>query len=525
MHIGLLFYTDSLVLQNQTQKLNGRGMANLGFLKALLQYKAEHSVSLLVSGHWEKQIVQEQVFSPHQNSCPIITFSELSKFLKEKPLQALHYPSPDLYRAFEIKKLNPTPMAVTGVTHSLGSAPFLEWLYLSLLASPQATDALICTSPAAVKVLRKLQSEITHAFDLNPLATPQIPLAIHCADFQKTPAHNLYPEFPQEEFVLLYLGRISLFTKCDLKPLLIVFRELIKRSPKKSRLILAGACEEEAYLEDLSAYSHSLGINSQISFKKNPSEELKKSLLQRAQVFLAPNDNPQETFGLSILEALASGLPIVAADWNGYKSLIENEKEGFLIPTLIPSHLDFMGETAALQIDAMNHLYFSQSTATDLEIFTEKILSLITNEELRQDMARQARQKSSAYDWSQVIPQYLDLWENLSQQNIPVKNKSTGAVKERLYTLNYHQIFSHYATQVLTEEDSFQISPLGQEALQGNIPLENPPSLDEFLPVDAVLQVLQMGGKGFRVADLSSISQGEFILMWLYKYGFVKRVS
>lgn len=526
MHLGLLFYSDSLVLQNQTQKLNGRGMANIGFLSALLKYKKEHELTIIVSADWEKQVLQEHIPELKLHHCPLVSLSELKNYLQQKPLHALHYPSPDLYRAFEIKKLNPIPLAITGVTHSLGNSPFLEWLYLTLLAKPNSKDALVCTSSAAVEVLRKMQNGIQESCGLASIATPKIPLAIDCSHFETATTNNLETEFAADEFLLLYVGRLSLSSKCDLKPLLLVFRELIKRSPKKIRLVVAGACDEEGYLNDLMAYSESLGIAQQVSFQKNPSEEFKKNLLKRAQIFVAPNDNPQETFGLSILEALASGLPVIAADWNGYKDLIQNEKEGFLIPTLIPPQIDFMAETAALQIDAMNHLYFSQSTATDLEIFIDKILLLLNNENLRLQMSEAAKQKSRIYDWKQIIPQYLNLWKRLSEKSeqnelTPLSVSTTSTSK--LYTLNYHEIFSHYATEILNEKHQFQLSDLGKEALEGSIPLENSPSLDQFLPVQDVLQILQMGLKGFRLADLVSIANAEFILLWLYKYGFLKR--
>ena len=38
-----------------------------------------------------------------------------------------------------------------------------------------------------------------------------------------------------------------------------------------------------------------------------------------ADVFLSLVDNIQETFGITPLEAMAAGLPVVASDWDGYR--------------------------------------------------------------------------------------------------------------------------------------------------------------------------------------------------------------
>ena len=62
-------------------------------------------------------------------------------------------------------------------------------------------------------------------------------------------------------------------------------------------------------------------------------------MINRFQVWHAADlvvslvDNIQETFGLVIVEAMASGLPVVATDWNGYRDLVVDGETGFLVPT------------------------------------------------------------------------------------------------------------------------------------------------------------------------------------------------
>ena len=52
-----------------------------------------------------------------------------------------------------------------------------------------------------------------------------------------------------------------------------------------------------------------------------------------ADLFVTVSDNLQETYGLTVIEAMASGLPVVAAGWNGYQETVRHGETGFLVPT------------------------------------------------------------------------------------------------------------------------------------------------------------------------------------------------
>ncbi|MFX4717673.1 glycosyltransferase, partial [Acinetobacter baumannii] len=41
-----------------------------------------------------------------------------------------------------------------------------------------------------------------------------------------------------------------------------------------------------------------------------------------------------ETFGITPLEAMAAGLPVVVSDWDGYRATVRHGVEGFLVETL-----------------------------------------------------------------------------------------------------------------------------------------------------------------------------------------------
>ena len=67
--------------------------------------------------------------------------------------------------------------------------------------------------------------------------------------------------------------------------------------------------------------------------EKPVSEEAKRNALAAADVGISLVDNAQETFGLAVAEAMAAGLPMVVSNWSGYRDLVREGVDGYLIPS------------------------------------------------------------------------------------------------------------------------------------------------------------------------------------------------
>ena len=60
-------------------------------------------------------------------------------------------------------------------------------------------------------------------------------------------------------------------------------------------------------------------------------------LLSQADLFVLPSE--QESFGLAALEALASGVPVVASNVGGLPEVVRHAETGWLVPVRDPTAL------------------------------------------------------------------------------------------------------------------------------------------------------------------------------------------
>ncbi len=90
---------------------------------------------------------------------------------------------------------------------------------------------------------------------------------------------------------------------------------------------LRGMCIEEI---------ERLGLGESVRLHGAQSPEYVKSLLNHAAVFVqhsvTANDGDMESFGISLVEAMASEIPVVATDHNGFSETVIHGETGYLVP-------------------------------------------------------------------------------------------------------------------------------------------------------------------------------------------------
>ncbi len=93
------------------------------------------------------------------------------------------------------------------------------------------------------------------------------------------------------------------------------------------RLRIAGSGE---LLELYRKQANKLGSGGLVEFLGGISDQELADEYRRASVFVLPSINRNEAFGLVLLEAMASGTPVVASDLPGVRKVFESGKQGYL---------------------------------------------------------------------------------------------------------------------------------------------------------------------------------------------------
>jgi glycosyltransferase involved in cell wall biosynthesis len=143
--------------------------------------------------------------------------------------------------------------------------------------------------------------------------------------------------------------------------------------PKHIRLIIVGEGDERHTLESI---ADSAGVSDRVEFRGLiPHEEL-PAIYREADIFCLPSLN--EGMSNTMLEAIASGLPIVATITGGTEELVTNGRNGYFVQT---------------------------SSSDDL---ADKLGILAADPVLRARMGEVSRAKAESMSWHAVASDYVD---------------------------------------------------------------------------------------------------------------------
>jgi len=143
---------------------------------------------------------------------------------------------------------------------------------------------------------------------------------------------------PMEQFVdgrpnILFVGRLE--KRKGLAHLLDAFVR-VKREMPEARLIIVGAYDDLEKIPFV-LQSHYLGL-SDVHFVGRVTDDELARYYGTADVFCAPSTG-MESFGIVLLEAMASGVPTVASDIDGYRDVMDDGVQGVLVEPEQPEAL------------------------------------------------------------------------------------------------------------------------------------------------------------------------------------------
>jgi phosphatidylinositol alpha-mannosyltransferase len=185
---------------------------------------------------------------------------------------------------------------------------------------------------------------------------------------------------PNRPLTLLFVGRLDWR-----KGFHHLLQSFIKLKPDYSqlRLVVVGPFAARA-CRTYQLQAQNQGITD-IDFVGYVSPERLPEFYHQADIFCAPAVG-YESFGIILLEAMAAGLPIVASDIAGYRSVISHGQEGLLVPPHRPDRIE------------------------------HALRQLLDNPQDRYKMGQAGRRKAAAYSWDDIVAQTLVLYQETIDQ-------------------------------------------------------------------------------------------------------------
>jgi glycosyltransferase involved in cell wall biosynthesis len=196
---------------------------------------------------------------------------------------------------------------------------FLPLTYTSFTSTPVVTTIHGFSSPGILPVYKKYNNKVFYVSISNADRSPDL-------DYIKTIHHGIdikqFDFQPEPDDYLIFFGRIH--PDKGAKESIEIARACNKK------LILAGIIQDEAYYEK---YIVPHVDNNNVVYVGSAGPDQRNQLLGKATALLHPI-NFNEPFGLTIIESMACGTPVIAFSRGSMPELIENGKNGFLLNTV-----------------------------------------------------------------------------------------------------------------------------------------------------------------------------------------------
>lgn len=344
----------------------------------------------------------------------------------------LYRPDPGIgqHAWHRLSRSNSRAYSICGITQTISSHGPMSAFVDYLSAPIESWDAVICTSTVSRDAIRYVMEQQAEYLRERHGATlfsgpqlPLIPLGVHADQFATTPEMRVASRerigLADDEVAVLYAGRLIVHGKAHPLPMYLALEQAAKG--KKVVLIQAGKAPnpeiERIYIDEPKQLCPSV----RVVMVDGGDFDLYRAAWAAADIFTSLSDNFQETFGLTPVEAMAAGLPVVVSDWNGYRDTVRDGVDGFRVPTLSlsPGMGNNFADRHEMGIDNFDaYSYFtSQLVAVDVDATAHAYRRLIEDPNLRKQMGTAGSLRArQVYDWSIIFRRYQELWAELNER-------------------------------------------------------------------------------------------------------------
>jgi len=287
-----------------------------------------------------------------------------------------------------LKKINPdiihSQMIGMGVpalaAKKLFGKPYVVWgrgsdVYLSRKFEKLILKPVVKNADAVIALTEQMKGKIEEYYKRDAFV---IPNGINLGEFDNLSKENLRIELRigQDEKVIIYIGRLYPVKGVEY---LIKAMNLIKNKEPNTKLILIGDGSEKEKLREM---VKKLNLDDCVIFLPQVSNQNIPKYTVASDVFVLPSLS--EGFPLTILEAMASGLPIVTTRICGLPEIIKEGENGFLVEPANPEQL------------------------------AEKILFILENDESRAKISANNKESVKQYSWENIIDKLEKIYLNIT---------------------------------------------------------------------------------------------------------------
>jgi glycosyltransferase involved in cell wall biosynthesis len=177
---------------------------------------------------------------------------------------------------------------------------------------------------------------------------------------------------------ILFVGRIRAGKGIDN---LIKAMKLIINEGDNAHLHVVGPTDDARYLKYLQELTKKMDVSEQVEFIGSIPDDALLNEYAECSIFVLPSS--VESHPIVLLEAMASGKPVIATNVGGIPYMIEDGKDGLLV--------DY----------------------GDIEGLAGKILLLMNNKKLGDDIAESGKKKAMKYTWETVSERTYELYNHV----------------------------------------------------------------------------------------------------------------
>ena len=525
----------------------GRQAAGWSFLKALIENRSERLGLYIKSDEAISDFKASAGTLLDSDEKLLVNFIPYNEPFKSQEFGGIFVPGPGIAKFADERSIYGNNIySIVGITHTTATHRVMSDLRNIITHDVAPWDALICTSKCVLDTVKRVfEEEMTFLLErfgnIKEFTLPElpiIPLGIdynefnYSDDFRNDSRKSL--NINNDDIVVSFVGRLSFHAKAHHYPMYVALQNLSKKiSNKKIHLIQTGWFGNEFIEKAFHEEADKLCPDIICHFLDGKDQSNKHLTLSASDIFMSLSDNIQETFGITPLEGMASGIPVIVSDWDGYKDTVRDNKDGFRIKTISVGEGEGQDLAYNHMIGNINYDHYvglsAQRIAVDIGDLIEKLTELILNEDKRKEFGNNGKLRvKNHYDWPIILKQYSDLSDVLDAIRTSAKSRKSNSLPSD--RLDPFDVFSSYPTFKLDDKlEVYKTEGIIGMTINDALTLESVKFSETHKPeADNLLAIYNLfkDNKAIKVKDIRSESEFELskldkIIIFLLKFGYL----